>query len=129
MRGCRNRFREGFHGRAINGMKLAEARIDLEAAETWQQRVELCAWNAFASRAEAAKELLIWCKEKQPEKSVDGLLEALLGEPLPPGWELQHKTKAGGDLRKPAVKINGKTLRLGTFIDTFAPKQTPRKNQ
>lgn len=113
---------KGSLGRVINGKNLAAAGVDLSTAKTWHERVELCAWNAFASRKEAAKELLEWCVRKQPAKSVDGLLDALLGEPMPPGWELKHKTKAGGDLKEPSVKIGGKTLRLGTFLDTFAPK-------
>lgn len=115
---------KGSLGRVLNGENLAAAGVDLSSAKTWHERVELCAWNAFASRKDAAKELLEWCVQKQPVKSVDGLLDALLGEPLPPGWELKHKTKSGGDLKEPSVKIDGKTLRLSSFLDTFAPKPT-----
>ncbi|MEO8615234.1 MAG: hypothetical protein ABI600_08850 [Luteolibacter sp.] len=113
---------KGSLGKVINGKKLAAARVDLSTAKTWHERVELCAWNVFASRKDAAKELLQWCAAKRPEKSVEGLLDALLGEPLPPGWEVKSKTKGGGDLKEPSVKIDGKTLRLTTFLDTFAPK-------
>jgi hypothetical protein len=113
---------KGSLGRVINGQKLAAAGVDLTSAKTWHERVELCAWNAFASRKETARELLEWCVQKRPTKSVEGLLDALLAEPLPPGWELKHKTKAGGDLREPAVKIGGKSLRLSTFLDAFVPK-------
>jgi len=113
---------KGSMARVIRGMKLAETGIDLVEAKTWHERVALCAWNVFASRKAAAKELLLWCVEKKPEKSVDGLLGALLSEPLPPGWEIKSKTKCGGDLRKPSVKIGGTTLRLDTFLGVFLPK-------
>ncbi|RYD31732.1 MAG: hypothetical protein EOP85_22445 [Verrucomicrobiaceae bacterium] len=127
---------KGSLGRVNRGKKLAEAKVDLSTAETWHQRVELCAWNSFASRQVAAKELLKWCEVKQPEKSVDGLLKALLAEPLPPGWELKSETKAGGALKEPSVKIGGKTLRLSTFLAPFittqdlqAPVQQRRENE
>eukprot|EP00903_Cladosiphon_okamuranus_P003478 g3476.t1 len=51
---------KGSLGRVINGKNLAAAGVDLSTAKTWHERVELCAWNAFASRKEAAKELLEW---------------------------------------------------------------------
>ena len=118
---------KGSLGRVLNGQKLAEADVNLTTAETWHQRVEICAWSVFAAQKEAAKALLHWCAEKQPKKSVDGLLDSLLGEPLPVGWEVKSKTKAGGDLRKPAVKIAGCTLRLETFLDKFAPRVKGKK--
>lgn len=112
---------KGSMGRINKGHQLQQSGMDLSTAKTWHQRVEICAWEAFSSRKEAAKSLLLWCEKKQPEKTVDGLLDALLGEPLPPGWGLKHKTKAGGKLRNPSVKIDGISLRLGSFLDVFAP--------
>lgn len=119
---------KGSLGRVLGGQKLEEANVDLSTAETWHQRVELCAWNAFSSREKAAKELLEWCVLNRPKKSVDGLLDALLGEPLPPGWELKAKTKSGGSLKEPSVKIAGKTLRLSTFLAPFKPAPDAKKS-
>lgn len=116
---------KGSIGRVIDGQKLDQAGEDLSTAKTWHERVELCAWNAFATRKDAAKELLHWCAEKKPDKTVESLLDALCSGPLPPGWEVKSKTKSGGDLRKPSVKIGGATLRLETFLDVFAAKLKP----
>jgi hypothetical protein len=105
----------------IAGKKLAESGVDFATAASWQQRVQLGKWYAFSARENVAQHLLLWCAERKTPQSLSSLVDALRSEPLPPGWSLKSKTKAGGDLIEPSIKIGGKTLRLSTFLEMFAP--------
>lgn len=96
---------------------------------TWHQRIELRAWDKFKGDRAVAKSLLEWCKKAKPEKTIDGIVDALEMGPLPPGWEINCRTKGGGRLRRPSVKISGKTLRIDTFLDLWVQRLAKDKTK
>ena len=115
-------------------LQQAKAGKALEACDgvtdpTWHQRIELRAWDKFKGDRLVAKTLLNWCKKAKPEKSIDGMVDALELGPLPPGWDLNCRTKGGGRLRRPSVKISGKTLRIDTFLDLWVHRLIKDKSK
>lgn len=117
---------KGSLGRVIAGKQLEENGATLETSD-FQQRVQLLAWNSFKGEQKAALALLEWCRKNNPLKTEEGIVSMLEAGPLPPGWTLKSRTKAGNPLRRPSVVIGGRHLRINTFLDVWLDRVQPKK--
>ena len=117
---------KGSLGRVAIGKKLAESGVDFDQLN-FQQRVQMLAWNSFKGEKMAALALMEWCVKHNPPKTVDGITAMLESEPLPPGWSMKSKGKKGSSLRQPSILIDGRRLRIATFLDVWRDRIEHRK--